>query len=469
MRRLLLVISLFLSGPASAQFIGEGFFGQATGAAPVMITPILALQSSTTLPATGTTVNYTLFDGHGAASTGTWSASAVGKAQPSAVAGTVANLTVNLPQPLTSGTWTFSMYKTSSGTAQALTCTIDSAGGNPGDRSCSDTTHTVSVAAGTEIIGWKSTPNNPGSGVANTTFQLAATFTSTSSNESPLFVGGSACSTTVVDYFGFMLNRGCNATELNIASLAPAPGVLDKMYVALATSTGAGAGRQYVVYQNGNPAPSGCSVGTTCLGCAVGASATTCNDTTHTVTLAAGDTISVQECPYNTATCPAGSAPAASIVNMGFRWVPTNAGEAMLFQGMNTAWTATSGSIRYGGMAGAVTGSSTTETDTYGIVPKGITSITVKNFRVNQSPAPGTTATRAYVVRSGTGSGQASSSVGCTVTSAATGCTDSNQVVLTPGANPTAGTFFNLMTTPAVANSAALTYQNSSAVVTVQP
>lgn len=80
--------------------------------------------------------------------------------------------------------------------------------------------------------------------------------------------------------------NGENATETIVRMVMPVAGVLRKLYVVAAAVAGAAQSFTYTVRVNG--------VDTT-ITCAVsGASATTANDTTHTASVVAGDTVDIK-------------------------------------------------------------------------------------------------------------------------------------------------------------------------------
>ncbi len=97
--------------------------------------------------------------------------------------------------------------------------------------------------------------------------------------------GATALVTNATRYGGFMYNS-YNATDANIQTPMPACTV-SNLYVTLASAPGSGS-FTFTVLQNGNA---------TAVTCVISTSATTCSDTSHSVSFTAGQLISLQLAP----------------------------------------------------------------------------------------------------------------------------------------------------------------------------
>src|SRR3990167_5527970 len=86
---------------------------------------------------------------------------------------------------------------------------------------------------------------------------------------------------------------GWVTTEANVRDILSPAGTLSKLYIQLTGTPGTGQSYIFTVYQNGSP---------TSLACTVADTATTCNDTAHSVTITAGDQMSLESVPVSTPT-----------------------------------------------------------------------------------------------------------------------------------------------------------------------
>lgn len=192
------------------------------------------------------------------------------------VAGTFDYLRVRCVDPGGSGqSRAFTLRK--NGADTALTATVST-----GSTNATDISNTVSVVAG-DLVGMKQVVSASAAASSPTSWVLR--FTAANSNEFPLLWGastGAANGTT--RYSSVQGDVAVNATEANVRSVMPTGGVISNLYVALDANQ-ATAGQAVTLYLNGSP---------TALTCTVGSGASTANDTTHTVTVAAGDTISLE-------------------------------------------------------------------------------------------------------------------------------------------------------------------------------
>ncbi len=442
MRRLAIVIAglllcaqtPMLPGFPPGTFQNRAAIDGGSSAGP-MTTPIM--NNATGLGPSNSVVNYIGF------STGLWSTSTT-RDTPVSIAGTISNLTFRAPTTIASGDYQIMLLK--NGGTTALTCTV-SAGTGP--QTCTDTSNSVSVVAG-DLLSWRSTPT--GAPAAQTGPQLSATFTSVTANESPLFLNGngSSPSITVANYNLFGSAPTWNATEATISGIVPTAGVISSLQLA-GTAPGSGDQMVFTVFKNGTATAITCTL----AGTGSGAGITTCNDTVNSVSLAAGDTLSLESCPGTVSggICTPAATPASGGTRASLRWVPTVTGESII---MNTLVAAVStSSVRYQPVSD--TAGSTTEANVLSYAP---TAFTIKNMYVALNTAPGGgVPSRVFVLRSGTGGGQANagtpSAVGCTLTTTAA-CSD-----LTNSYAASAADLLDVSTTPANTPAATTFYKNS--------
>jgi len=127
-----------------------------------------------------------------------------------------------------------------------------------------------------------------------TTAYYTLEFNSTANNESIILGSSNSMSSAAVSYHQLMgiLKTTSVATESNMWQVMPTSGTIKNFYVHTDTGWGIGADA-YDVTISKNGTPTDLTVNLT-------SAAPTANDTVHTVTVAAGDTISVKTTPLNT-------------------------------------------------------------------------------------------------------------------------------------------------------------------------
>lgn len=139
-----------------------------------------------------------------------------------------------------------------------------------------------------------------------------------SANTSMLFCGTSTSISTAVSTAAtlgaFSLGGITSTTETAVGLVVPPDcgGTLDKLYVLLNGSPGASKSYTYTIYKNGSP---------TSLTCTVSGTNTTANDTSNSVTIAAGDRITVYVTPSGT--------PTARGIKCSVQFTPTKPGITM--------------------------------------------------------------------------------------------------------------------------------------------
>lgn len=392
-----------------------------------MQTPILALGGFSGSGLNGTAARYTPLCMGGAESA--YNATIANVEVPMPIAGTFSNLYSRLPVPGTSNSWETRLMV--DGSAAALTCTQSGAATD----ATPDISNQVAVAVGQKIA-LRTTPTVGGSAIDLTTplADVGLLFTATAPGESAIFGIGSA-SNSATNYLSFGQNRTGGATE-NLASVViPTAGVLDKLYVELSGAPGtAASGKQYAfsVYING--APVSPAITCTILDTATGAS-----DLTHSVTVAAGDTLSLQSIPTST--------PTARAAKFSMRWVPTIPGESLMLS-MGVAALSSSAARWLNANGSAL--NTDTEALFQNIAP---VAFVAKKLQIKFNTAPGGAASRAYVLRKN----EADQALTATVSTSATTASDTSNTV-----SIAAGERIGWKTTPASTPAAAGCYRVSA-------
>lgn len=423
-----LLLSLCVSAHAQLNGGGTGFPGPGMPAATSapMVTPLIFSDEGPG-PSTST-ANYIGINGSA------WTSTVSARDNPISIDGTISNLSVRFPVA-TGGAATYDVVLTLNGTASALTCQVTNAA-----LTCADNVNSVAVVAG-DVIGWRVTPT--GTPAAQAIVSISAVFTSSVAGESALFAApGGSVSSSAANYSSFGAGPIWNAAEATVSGLIPTDGVLDRLYIVSNTAPGAAKSLALTIYKNGS------ATSLTCLltGAGSGAGVTTCNDISggHSITVAAGDSISIEAAPTGT--------PSVGTVRASLRWVPTIAGEAIA----QVVTVAPSSSLtRYSSIMGQI--STTSEAATLdSLAPS---AFTVKKLFAAVSAAPGGAANRVITLRQGTGGGQSSTALTCTIPSGSASCSDtSNSVPVSAG---------DLLNTQQVPNStpAASTWFKSAVVI----
>lgn len=436
MRSLIALLLALWLAPAWAQVPMTGAGKGVPSSGSSIVTPVFA--DITTAPSTSST-NYSSWFGTGNGGL----ASSNSRVTPSPAAGNIGNLTVRFPTATGGGaTYTINLLVNGSqaGSPGNVSCQITNAA-----LTCSDTTNSASIVAGDQIS-YQIVPAGTPAVQANS-IQISTTFTGSVANESLIGTGfGQSPSTSATNYTAFSGGASTfNATEANVAVTLPAAGTLDKLYVVAQSAPGAARTSAFSVCLNGTGS---CATITCSLtGAGSGAGITTCNDTTHSISVAEGDTISLQSVPTGT--------PATDNITAALRFVPATTGQSIVL-GTTLGVNVSQANPRYSVMGGQSTTS--TEANDLSVAP---VALTVKKFRAVQDAAPGGTATRTFVLRKGTGGGQSDQSLTCQITSAITSCSDGGNTV-----SASVGDLINWKETPAN-TPAALAYMRQSAVITV--
>lgn len=360
--------------------------------------------------------------------------------QVCAATGTVSSLYVSLgTAPGAGKTRTFTLRK--NGVDTALTCSISetSTTGN-------DTSNSVSVTAGDILtIGVTSTAASTNAGTAS--FSLK--FTGNTSNESLIpgnFDGSNTLSASSTEYGNLMGgNAGVDTTETTFTQLVPTGGSISSLYVKLGTAPGAGKSRAFTLMVNGSPST---------LTCTVSDANTTANDTTHSVTVAAGDRVTIKSVPTGT--------PAVTTFVYGTKFTADTDGESISMSWLRSPSTS---ATNYGNPCGG---------NIFGATEASVLQLaqacTIKKFYYSLGTAPGVGTSRTFDIRLNSTSPGSNPSI--TISDANTTGNDTTNTLTvangdavdirsvptsSPAASANSGLGFVLFITPTVATSTPIT------------
>lgn len=295
---------------------------------------------------------------------------------------------VNGTAPTGAQTWTVTLLKNGSDTASE--CVINS--GSSGTCSISAT---VSYSAGD----YGAVRIRPANTPTSARIQVAFLFQPATPNDTVVSAFISGLSTSATQAQVPYTSASVGAVSTRRYPPLPDGGTIDKFYVA-GIDPDNGAGTQsyaYTLDKNGSSAGSPPT-------CTVSDGATTCNDTSHSQSVAAADDVQVQSVPSNT--------PIAGISGYGYRFVPTTAGHFMLGYGTQNVDHATN--TFYFPVTGASSGGVATESQ----AQLRALAMTIKNLYVKLGTAPGAGKSRAFTLRKG----GVDTALTCTVSDTATTC-----------------------------------------------
>lgn len=211
------------------------------------------------------------------------------------------------------------------GVDTAITCTIsDSA------TTASDTSNTVTVAAG-DTLGWSCALTAAG---VSSFCELAIEYVGDTANESQL-MGGSEQAFSNADGT-LSISGNCTQGDPDDTfsdQVIATAGTIKNLYVKLTAAPGVGKTRTYTVFINGS---------STAITCTISDAATTANDTTHSVSVSAGDRIAVRQ--------PTTGSPNTTNIHLGLTFVATTDGQFPILAGAGNSLPAT-GATRFSSLA----------------------------------------------------------------------------------------------------------------------
>lgn len=256
--------------------------------------------------------------------------------------------------------WVFTLVK--NGVDTFSTCTIADAA-----TSCSDLVNTVALSAG-NTLSVKSVPS--GTPTSPVTIRFGWAFQATSSGEGIVLgaTRGSTVSNSATNYAGVQMSGAANATLANVDQIMPTGGTFSHLYVELEGAPTAGKSYAFTLLKAGADQS---------LTCTVADTATTCNDTSNSFTVAASDLVALKIVPTGT--------PTARVARWGVKWTPTIDGEAIYLHSNLSAALNTAGSTRYNSVGGSTNTWQSTEAVTQSL----ITAFSFRKFFISLSAAPG--------------------------------------------------------------------------------
>lgn len=316
-------------------------------AAQAMDTPIVS--GGTEAPSNSAT-NYWVVNG----TTISWNATENNVSNIVSVAGTWKTFYASVATAPGAGTsWTFTLMLNGSPTSSA--CTISDAA-----TTCNDTSDTVALVPG-DIISIRSEPTNtPGAPGA---LRFAWVFDAAANTS--VLLGGTTGAPSSGQY-GLVQNyASANASLTNREVVIPTAGTFSDLSVKLTVAPGVGTSRTFTLVKN---------AGDQTLTCTIADAATTCNDASHSFTVAKGDVVSIR--------LDVSGVPASTVPRWSIGWSPDVDGESLLLFSSSSNLSP-GGSTLYNFMAGSL-GWTATESSAANLATAG----TLKKAYVSLSGAP---------------------------------------------------------------------------------
>lgn len=220
----------------------------------------------------------------------------------------------------------------------------------------------------------------------------------------------SGFSTSAIRYLSFTGNgTGALSSAENVLHVVPIAGTISSMYARVGTAMSAGT----YTFTVRKGASVGSALSDTTITCAVSSSSQTCNDTTHTVSVSAGEILDISITPASTPT-------AQTRLQLGIVFDGTTAGESMILSGSSAG--STGSATGYYVLGYEDTGPFSTETGARSVMPTGGT---IDKLTASVISAPGVGKSRTYTLRKN----GADTAITCQIAGAATSCTDSVNTV----------------------------------------
>lgn len=276
-------------------------------------------------------------------------------------AGTLSNFRVDIGQaPGVGKSWTYKVRVNGADSGISVAISGTSTSG-------SDDVNTAAVSAG-DLVNISVTPS--GTPASSLRVYSGCAFTGTTANES-LILGGRDTSTLQTSGTQYIWAQGVSQDSLNTSEplgrqIIPTAGTIKNLYVKLGGTPGSGNDYTFTLYQNGSP---------TAMTCTIADSATAAHDTTNTVTVAAGDSISLQYIGTST--------PTAQVEAHGFTFVADTDGQFVVMGGGDNVPSNTATNYAFIGLSGQSWDA------TENLEQDGSLDCTLSNLYVEMTSAPG--------------------------------------------------------------------------------
>lgn len=346
---------------------------------------------------TANTTEYNGVSHSGSGSARTWSGTEHQRSQIMPANGTLRNLVVEINnEPGVGNTWVFTLRKDET-TDTLLTCTISS-----GQTSCDDQDNDITVTAG-DIYSLKvvsvSTPN------AATASGWSIEFEGDTTSQNVLMGVQSSPLVSADSYALPNVQDSDSATEADNTLLVPLDGTINALYVEISTAAGVGNTWVVSIFKNGSiEASSSVTIS--------GDSETADNVTGLSIDIAPGDTLSIQAAPAST--------PSATSMRYSMLITSDTDGESIVGSRSSDTLNVNSNDYNHFTGSGSVAWQ-TSAGENLVVALAGITSFTLKNFRVEISGAPGAGNNYLFTVRKDSAAGNSN----CTISNPGTTCIDS--------------------------------------------
>lgn len=228
--------------------------------------------------------------------------------------------------------------------------------------------------------------------------------------DTPVLVSGSSRPSNSVTQYGLVAGNRSNwySTHDEAANVIPIAGTLKQLRVEMSTAPGVGNAHAYTIYKNGVA---------TAATCTISGSSTQCSDLSNTVSIAAGDTLSIE------------SVPSGSPVSSGFfrmAWIFEGGSQESIVIGGTRSNLLVNTATRFGQVQGT-TSLTATESQREAPAPTGGT---FSDLRVIVGSAPGAGTSYTFTLRKN----GADTAVTCAIADSATNCSDTaNSVAVVAG------------------------------------
>lgn len=285
------------------------------------------------------------------------------------VAGTLGNMRA-FAQVAPTGAQTFVITLNKNGSGTSVTCTINSTT-NP----CTFA-GTVSISPG-DYLDFHSAPSGTPTG---SRISVALDFTPTTANDTILTSYPTvAFSTSTAQSINLFSGTSPGSAVNRNKSIFPENGAIDKLYGIASAAPGGSASYALDVLKNAAGGPT--------FTCSVSGAGTTCNDTTSTLSIVAGNNAQFQATPAST--------PTAASIGFGARFVPATAKDFFFFGNQGEFSDSSIGSTTYFAPTAADADGGVTEASVQAIENH----MTITGINVTTSSPVGTGITRTYTLR----------------------------------------------------------------------